>query len=130
MSDQWLPTELAKLFASPHISFPKPPPNIHLGPGPIDLFSTVFNNIFASNVEATVDGQKVSRDVLKQKCLNLQKHWNPEKVKFEDDSSTPPVRRLRFNRWHQMVRFANIPREGYFIYGRSSLPWRERLFQR
>ncbi|KAF9786148.1 hypothetical protein BJ322DRAFT_1108004 [Thelephora terrestris] len=90
MTAEWLPTELAKLLAAPHISFPNPPPNIHLGPGPIDLFSTYFNNIFATDVKSTVDGHKVSRDELKQKLLNLQKHWNPEKVKFEDDSSTPP----------------------------------------
>jgi hypothetical protein len=96
MTAEWLPTELAKLLAAPHISFPNPPPNIHLGPGPIDLFSTYFNNIFATDVKSTVDGHKVSRDELKQKLLNLQKHWNPEKVKFEDDSSTPPVRRLLF----------------------------------
>lgn len=88
MSSEWLSKEIADLLASPHISFPK---GIHMGPGPVDLFSTKFNNLFALSVEAVVDGQKVSRDDLKQKLLNLQKHWNPEGVKFQDGPPTPPV---------------------------------------
>lgn len=90
MSSEWLSKEIADLLASPHISFPKPPPGIHLGPGPVDLFSTKFNNLFALSVEAVVDGQKVSRDDLKQKLLNLQKHWDPKGVKFQDEPPTPP----------------------------------------
>ena len=94
MANDWLPTELSKLFNSPHISFPKPPTGIHVGPGPVDLFSTNFNNIFAPDVEATVEGQNVSRDELKQKLLNLQKSWKPEEVEFRDSS----VRCRRFAR--------------------------------
>lgn len=96
MSSNWLSKELSTLLASPHISFPKPPAGIHLGPGPIDLFSTNFNNLFASDVETIVDGEPVSRDDLKQKLLNLQKRWNPEKVKFVDSSSIGPVSPPRF----------------------------------
>lgn len=92
MSSEWLSKEISDLLASPHISFPKPPTGIHLGPGPIDLFSTKFNNLFALSVEAVVDGQQVSRDDLKQKLLNLQKHWDPKGVKFQDEPPTPPVR--------------------------------------
>ena len=96
-SADWLSTELAKLLASPHISFPKPPPGIHLGPGPVDLFSTYFSNLFSSDVRATVDGDSVSRDVLKQKLLNLQKHWNPEEVKFQQEAPKGLVsRRIQF----------------------------------
>jgi hypothetical protein len=89
MSAHWLSKELSTLLASPHISFPKT--QIHLGPGPIDLFSTNFNNLFVPDVEATVDGKKVSRDELKQKLLNLQKHWKPEEVKFQDEPTSFPV---------------------------------------
>ena len=65
MDANWLSTEISKLLVSPHISFQKPPAGIHLGPGPVDLFSATFNNLFASDVVAMVDGKKVSRDELK-----------------------------------------------------------------
>jgi len=88
MSAHWLSKELSTLLASPHISFPKT--QIRLGPGPIDLFSTNFNNLFVPDVEVTVDGKKASRDELKQKLLNLQKHWKPEEVKFQDEPTKVP----------------------------------------
>lgn len=93
----WLSAALAKLLAAPYISFPKPPANIHLGPGPINLFGTYFNNLFVLDVEAKVDGESVSRDVLKQKLLNLQKHWDPETVKFQQEPPKVPVSRRRFH---------------------------------
>lgn len=68
-----------------------------MGPGPVDVFSTNFNNLFAPDVEAEVEGKSVSRDDLKQQLLNLQKHWNPEEVKFQDDTSTGPVSRRGFH---------------------------------
>lgn len=93
MDANWLSTEISKLLVSPHISFPKPPAGIRLGPGPVDLFSTVFNNIFAPDVVATVDGEKVSRDELKQKLLNLQKHWKSDEVKVQEEPPRGKVSR-------------------------------------
>lgn len=91
MSADWLSTEISKVLESPHISFPKPPPGIRLGFGPIDLFSTNFNNLFSLNLEAKADGKNVSREELKQALLNLQKRWKPEQVEFQEGTSTGPV---------------------------------------
>jgi len=60
-----------------------------MGPGPVDLFSTKFNNAFAHDVKAFVVGKEVSREELKAKLLGLQKHWNAEEVKFQDGSAGP-----------------------------------------
>lgn len=87
--DQWLSNAISEILNSPHISFPTPPSGIHLGPGPIDLFSTKFDSTFASDVKVSVDGKGVTRDELKTKLLGLQKHWNPEEVTFKDKSVGP-----------------------------------------
>jgi len=88
MNDNWLSKEISQIITSPHISFPKPaaPLQFRIGPGPIDLFSTRFNNVFAFDVKATVAGEEVSREELKAKLLGLQKHWKPEEVGFQDES--------------------------------------------
>ncbi|KAF8492520.1 hypothetical protein JB92DRAFT_2577417, partial [Gautieria morchelliformis] len=78
----WVERALASLLSAPHISFPKPPAGINLGPGPIDLFSTRFNNTFTSDAKGRVDGELVNRDALKEKLLALQSHYNPDTVKF------------------------------------------------
>ena len=91
MNDDWLSKEISQIITSPHISFPKPtgPLQFKMGPGPVDLFSTRFNNAFASDVKATVAGEEVSREDLKAKLLGLQKHWKAEEVKFQDESAGP-----------------------------------------
>lgn len=103
MNDGWLSKEISQIISSPYISFPKPtgPPPFRMGPGPVDLFSTRFNNTFAYDVKATVAGEEVSREGLKAKLLGLQKHWNTEKVKFQDESDVGPVRRCFCH--HQMI---------------------------
>lgn len=88
MSDNWFTSKFSELMASSHISFPTPPPNIHLGPGPIDVFSTKFDDLYPDDVEAAVDGEVVSKDDLKQKLLNLKKRWDPEQVEFQDECAT------------------------------------------
>jgi len=87
--DDWLSKQISQIITSPHISFPKPtgPLGFRVGPGPIDLFSTRFNNTFTLDVQATVAGEDVSREELKAKLLGLQKHWNAEEVKFQDESA-------------------------------------------
>lgn len=91
MNDDWLSKEISQIISSPHISFPKPtgPLPFKMGPGPVDLFSTRFNNTFASDVKATVAGKEVSREELKAKLLSLQKYWNAEEVRFQDESAGP-----------------------------------------
>jgi len=91
MNDDWLSKEISQIVTSPHISFPKPtgPVQFRMGPGPVDLFSTRFNNTFAFDVRATVGGEEVSREELKAKLLGLQKHWNAEEIKFQDESAGP-----------------------------------------
>jgi len=81
MNDDWLSKEISQIMTSPHISFPKGP--FRMGPGPVDLFSTRFNNAFAPGVKVTMAGEEVSREQLKAKLLDLQKYWKAEEVKFE-----------------------------------------------
>jgi len=89
MNDDWLSKEISQIISSPHISFPKPTGSLpfRMGPGPVDLFSTRFDNTFASDVKGTFAGKEVSRGELKAKLLGLQKHWNVEDVKFQDESA-------------------------------------------
>ena len=91
MGDDWLSQEIWQIITSPHISFPKPtgPLQLRMGPGPVDLFSTRFNNAFAPDVKATVVGEGVSREELKAKLLGLQRHWKAEQAKSQDESVGP-----------------------------------------
>lgn len=90
-NDDWLSKEISQIISSPHISFPKPTGSLpfRMGPGPVDLFSTRFNNTFAYDVKATVNGEEVSREDLKEKLLGLKKYWNPEEIKFQDEAAGP-----------------------------------------
>ena len=72
-----------------------------MGPGPVDLFSTKFDNTFARDVKAFVVGKEVSREELKAKLLGLQKHWNTEQVKFQDGSAGLVCR--HFSRLHSLI---------------------------
>ena len=94
MNDDWLSKEISQIISSPHISFPKPaaPLPFKMGPGPVDLFSTRFNNTFAYDVQATVTGEEVSREGLKAKLLGLQKHWSAGEIQFRDESAGPVSR--------------------------------------
>ena len=91
MDDEWLSKEIWQIITSPHISFPKPTGPLHfrMGPGPVDLFSTRFNNAFAFDVKATVAGEEVSREELKAKLLGLQKYWKAEQAKLQNESAGP-----------------------------------------
>lgn len=80
-SQEWVQNTLSEILSSPHINFPKQTA-IRMGHGPVDLFSTRFINSFTPDVRATVAGQEMTRDELKQSLLALQKHWNPNSVEF------------------------------------------------
>ncbi|THG97454.1 hypothetical protein EW026_g4548 [Hermanssonia centrifuga] len=84
-TSEWLQEQLSTLLASPHIHFshPKfPGAHIRMGPGPIDVFSTKFANMFTSDATGTVAGTQVDKDGLKESLLALQKQWNPDSAKF------------------------------------------------
>jgi len=88
-SSQWLADQLSTLLSSPYIHFPPAPhhafPQLRMGPGPIDLFSTRFENLFTKDASGVVAGKEVDRDTLKDTLLALQKTWNPEHARFIDN---------------------------------------------
>ncbi|KAI0095059.1 hypothetical protein BDY19DRAFT_916059 [Irpex rosettiformis] len=87
---EWLQDRLSELLASPHIHFTQPNlPGLHLrmGPGPIDLFSTRYMNMFTQEATGTVNGQAVDKDELKENLLKLQKKYNKDSLKCVPQSS-------------------------------------------
>lgn len=78
----WLQNTLSELLKSPYIHFNHHPRGIRMGPGPIDLFSTRFNNTFREDVQATVAGESVNREQLKRRLLGLQRHYKPDSTQF------------------------------------------------
>lgn len=78
-SNHWLADHLCDLLASPHISLPSRG-GLFLGPGPVDLFTTRFNNCFAPDATGEVGGHEVDREGLKEALLMLQQHWNSENI--------------------------------------------------
>lgn len=93
----WIRSTFSELLSAPHISF-RGPPGIRMGPGPIDLFSTKFNNAFTPDVHAVVAGEEVNREGLKEKLLALQRHYGGEdmirfsKPETSDDATTEVCR--------------------------------------
>ncbi|KIJ38887.1 hypothetical protein M422DRAFT_781217 [Sphaerobolus stellatus SS14] len=82
----WLRSIISELLVSPHIHFGHAPAAamaIRLGPGPIDLFSTRFNNYFTTEVTGIVVGEPVDREGLKKCLLGLQQHYSPDTVTYE-----------------------------------------------
>ncbi|EMD30872.1 hypothetical protein CERSUDRAFT_109729 [Gelatoporia subvermispora B] len=88
-SPDWLQSQLSTLLASPHIHFNRPTggplAGLRMGPGPVDLFSTRFSNMFTSDAAGTVAGQEVDREGLKDALLALQKQWTPDSASFVDE---------------------------------------------
>ncbi|KZT65502.1 hypothetical protein DAEQUDRAFT_740593 [Daedalea quercina L-15889] len=83
VSSEWLQEKLQLLMNSPYIHFSHP--NLHgirMGHGPVDLFSTRFNNMFTSDATGVVAGNQVDKEGLKQALLALQRKWNNDTVKF------------------------------------------------
>ncbi|KAI0356270.1 hypothetical protein OH77DRAFT_1520334 [Trametes cingulata] len=83
-SNHWLSDCLCDLMASPHVAMP-PHGGMHLGPGPVDVFTTRFNQYFGRDARGTLCGRPVDREGLKTGLLALQKRWNPEAVKVMDE---------------------------------------------
>ncbi|OJT15329.1 hypothetical protein TRAPUB_8125 [Trametes pubescens] len=83
-SNRWLSDCLCDLMASPHVAMP-PHGGMHLGPGPVDVFTTRFNEYFGHEACGTLCGRPVDREGLKTGLLALQKRWNPEAVRVGND---------------------------------------------
>ncbi|OCH92500.1 hypothetical protein OBBRIDRAFT_791253 [Obba rivulosa] len=81
-----LAESLCELMASPHIV----ETSVAHGAfgelsGPIDLFSTHFEDMFMQDARGVIAGHPVDREGLKDGLLALQKRWNTQNVKINDD---------------------------------------------
>jgi len=85
----WYEQTLANLLAAPYVHIRSLPGGIHGGPGPIDLFSTDFNNLFTRDASGSVNGEDVDRDELKTRLLALHDHFNRASVSFHRESQGP-----------------------------------------
>ncbi|CDO69261.1 hypothetical protein BN946_scf185042.g163 [Trametes cinnabarina] len=85
-TNHWLSDTLCELMASPHVSMPQHAGRMHLGgPGPVDVFTTRFNQYFLPEARGTLSGRPVDREGLKAGLLALQKRWNSEGMRVIDD---------------------------------------------
>ncbi|TFY54451.1 hypothetical protein EVJ58_g8861 [Rhodofomes roseus] len=83
VSSEWLQEKLQTLMNSPYIHFNQPKlPGLRMGHGPVDLFSTRFNNWFTGDATGVVAGNQVDKAGLKDALLALQKKWNNDSAKF------------------------------------------------
>ena len=86
----WLQSSLSSLLASPYIHFNQPKvPGMHfrMGPGPIDLFSTRFSNLFTDDATGVVGGKEVDKQGLKDSLIALQRKWDSATAKVIDPES-------------------------------------------
>ncbi|CCM00048.1 uncharacterized protein FIBRA_02074 [Fibroporia radiculosa] len=84
-SNQWLEQQLSQLLSSPYIHFrPLTNGGLRMGHGPIDLFSTRFNNLFSSDATGVVAGSEVDRAGLKEALLALQRKWDADSAHFTE----------------------------------------------
>ena len=87
-SPEWLQDKLQTLMNSPYIHFNQPKlPHIRMGHGPVDLFSTRFNNWFTSDATGVVAGNTVDKAGLKEALLALQRKWNNDTAKFTPETN-------------------------------------------
>jgi len=74
---QWLAHWLSLLLAAPHISVPdESSEEVRLGPGPVDVFTSRFNEMFMPEARGIICGHTVDREELKQTLVGLQRRWN------------------------------------------------------
>ncbi|KAI0344537.1 hypothetical protein BDW22DRAFT_1058766 [Trametopsis cervina] len=76
-NSRWLAMSLSAILSAPHPAFPKSP-NVHTGPGPADLFSIRFDEMFQSEAHGYICGREVDREELKNALLGLHTRWDPE----------------------------------------------------
>lgn len=98
---------------------------MHMGPGPIDLFSTRFANMFTKEATGVVAGVQVDKEGLKQSLLALQKQWNPETAQFV--ASEPTSSEFQVSRSPDDEEMPRIPIASCYRRRPSSLGRRSRL---
>ncbi|KAI0728436.1 hypothetical protein C8Q72DRAFT_834712 [Fomitopsis betulina] len=87
-SPEWLQDRLQSLLNSPYIHFNQPKlPHIRMGHGPVDLFTTRFNNWFTSDATGVVAGSTVDKAGLKDALLALQRKWDNDSATFTPSTS-------------------------------------------
>lgn len=81
---EWLQEQLKSLLASPYIHFKHPPQlaGRRFGHGPVDLFSTRFNQLFTDDATGVVGGKHVDKAGLKDALLAMQRKWHPDSADF------------------------------------------------
>jgi len=85
-SGRSLAERLCELMASPHITVPSSPHGIFAELSePVDLFSTRFESMFMEDARGVLAGRPVDREGLKAGLLALQKQWNADNVKINDN---------------------------------------------
>jgi hypothetical protein len=85
---QWFQESISSLLSAPGpIHMPKLPFGLHGGPGPIDVFSTRFTNLFTDDVDANVNGEAMNKAGLEEKLVILKKLYDPSSAAFADDES-------------------------------------------
>lgn len=74
---QWLAHSLSLLLAAPHITLPdEGSEEARLGPGPVDVFTIRFNEMFMPEARGFVGGHAVDREELRKTLVGLQRRWN------------------------------------------------------
>ena len=70
----WLADHMEQLMASPHIHLSES--GAMLAPGPVDMFSTRFDEMFMPDAHGYIGTDRVDRHQLKECLLGLQRRWN------------------------------------------------------
>jgi len=87
-AEQFVEESILTLLSSPGpISIPRLPFG-RGGPGPIDVFSSRFANLFTDDVAASFNGESIDRNGLKEKLVALKKKFDPSSASFDDDGSS------------------------------------------
>ena len=74
---KWLAEHLKELMAAPHIHSDE---GAELEPGPVDLFSTKFDQMFMPDAHGWVCGERATREEIKESLLGLQRRWNEKEA--------------------------------------------------
>lgn len=72
----WLADHLEQLMAAPHVHLPEE--GALLAPGPVDMFSSRFNEMFMPDAHGYLGADHVDRQQLKECLLGLQRRWNEQ----------------------------------------------------